>query len=339
MSAPPTDFSLTDVEPSGPVGLSRRLLALFASATGSIALTLIVVVVVGLSWVGPSFLGKSNLTIIATSVEVPLLVGTCAGFALLAGVVDLSVGSCAGMCGVLFAYLSLHNWGAWQAAGIIVIVGLVVGAVNAVVVVGFRANSLAATLGMLTALSGFQFVLSGTTGGVTKLIPGLYSFTYDQLGPVPLIFVLLLGLAGLAYFVVAFTRVGRHVRAVGGDELAARRAGISVVKIRTCTFLVSGVGAALAGTIYVGQLGGASNNLGANLVLEVYASLMIGGYSIIRGGVGNPAGGAMGLLVIAGVTEIISVKAINTYYTDVILGLLLLLSVLFDRLRGGDSFE
>jgi ribose/xylose/arabinose/galactoside ABC-type transport system permease subunit len=66
---------------------------------------------------------------------------------------------------------------------------------------------------------------------------------------------------------------------------------------------------------------------------------MIGGYSIIRGGVGNPAGGAMGLVVIAGVTDIIAVKSINTYYTDVIVGILLLLAVLLDRIRGGDAYE
>ena len=66
---------------------------------------------------------------------------------------------------------------------------------------------------------------------------------------------------------------------------------------------------------------------------------MIGGYSILRGGVGNPAGGAMGLLVVAGVTDIIDVKSINTYYTNVIVGIVLVLVVFLDRLRGGDAFE
>lgn len=95
----------------------------------------------------------------------------------------------------------------------------------------------------------------------------------------------------------------------------------------------------VAGLIYIGQQGGASNTLGTDITFQVYAALMIGGYSIIRGGVGNPLGGAMGLLVIAGVTEIIDLKGINTYYTDVVIGALLLAAVFLDRLRGGDSFE
>ena len=66
---------------------------------------------------------------------------------------------------------------------------------------------------------------------------------------------------------------------------------------------------------------------------------MIGGYSILRGGVGNPAGGAMGLLVVAGVANILDVQAISPYYVNIIVGLLLLAAVLIDRLRGGDAYE
>jgi len=143
----------------------------------------------------------------------------------------------------------------------------------------------------------------------------------------------------VAVYVVTSTRLGRHIRAVGGDERAATRAGISVSKVRVGSLILSGLGGALAGILYIGQLGGATNTLGSDVVFLVYAGVMIGGYSIIRGGVGNPAGGAMGLLVIAGVTDIIAVKSINTYYTDVIVGALLLLAVFFDRIRGGDAYE
>ena len=121
--------------------------------------------------------------------------------------------------------------------------------------------------------------------------------------------------------------------------MAARRAGISVNRIRCGAFLLSGLGASLGGLLYMGQLGGVTNTLGTDLAFEVYAALMIGGYSIIRGGVGNPIGGALGVLVVAGVTDIISLKSISTYYTDVIIGILLIAAVFLDRVRGGDAFE
>ena len=135
------------------------------------------------------------------------------------------------------------------------------------------------------------------------------------------------------------TRLGRHVRAVGGDEQAAQRAGISVVRIKYGALIVSAVGAGLGGILYIGQLGGSSNLLGTGLEFQVYAALMIGGYSILRGGVGNPTGGMMGLLVIAGVSNMLDVKAINPYFGDLIVGVLLIAAVLLDRLRGGDSYE
>ena len=152
-------------------------------------------------------------------------------------------------------------------------------------------------------------------------------------------FWLTLALVLVAAYIVMFTRVGRHVRAAGGDEVAARRAGIAVSRIRFGAFLLSGLGAALGGLLYMGQLGGVTNTLGTDFAFEVYAALMIGGYSIIRGGVGNPVGGALGVLVVAGVTDIISLKSISTYYTDVIVGILLIAAVFLDRVRGGDAFE
>ena len=87
------------------------------------------------------------------------------------------------------------------------------------------------------------------------------------------------------------------------------------------------------------MLGSAAKLTGVGLEFQVYAALMIGGYSILRGGVGNPIGGALGLLVVAGVANILDVKAISPYYVNIIVGLLLLAAVLLDRLRGGDAYE
>jgi ribose/xylose/arabinose/galactoside ABC-type transport system permease subunit len=313
--------------------------ALLNSPIGSIAITLVLIVLIGLIWIGTGFLTGSNLNIISTSIAVPLLLATCSAFALLAGVVDLSIGANAGLNATIFADLVLHHWNPWSAALIVVCAGIVIGLVNAVVIVRLGAPSIAATLGTLSVLSGLQYVVNGTTGSVTVLVPGLYHFANTSVGPVPLVVVLLVVLVIVAVYVVTSTRLGRHIRAVGGDERAATRAGISVRKVRVGSLILSGLGGALAGILYIGQLGGATNTLGSDVVFLVYAGVMIGGYSIIRGGVGNPAGGAMGLLVIAGVTDIIAVKSINTYYTDVIVGALLLAAVFFDRIRGGEAYE
>ena len=338
----------TEPEPRSPLGTARhgdhpgpvKLLGeFFGGSVGSITIAFVVVFLVGLFYVGTEFVGSGNFSILATYATVPLLIGTFAGFALLSGVVDLSIGPTAGFCGAVFAYLVLHHYDPWEAAGVAVATGLVIGAVNALAVVVFRANAIAATIGMALAVTGLQYVVCGQNGSLTVLVNGLYNFCNRSLGPAPLVFWLTLLLVLIAAYIVMFTRVGRHVRAAGGDEVAARRSGISVNRIRCGAFLLSGLGASLGGLLYMGQLGGVTNTLGTDLAFEVYAALMIGGYSIIRGGVGNPIGGALGVLVVAGVTDIISLKSISTYYTDVIIGILLIAAVFLDRVRGGDAFE
>lgn len=319
--------------------LWRRLAPTFNSPIGTITITLVVVLIVGLTWVGSGFVSSANLTTMASSLAPPLLLGTCAAFALLSGVVDLSIGANAGLSAAVFAYLTLHHWNGWLAALAVLLCSVAIGLVNSWVIVTLGGSAIAATLGMLTVLSGLQYVTTGTVGGLSILLPGLFNFANKNEGPVPLVFLLLAVLVAVAACAVAWTRVGRHVRAVGGDERAAERAGISVARVRYTALILSAIGGGLTGILYIGQLGGVTDTLGSDVVFLVYAGLMIGGYSIIRGGVGNPAGGALGLLVIVGVTNIISLKAINTYYTDLIVGILLVLAVLLDRLRGGDAYE
>lgn len=308
----------------------------------SIALTLVIVIAVGLIWIGPRFLSASNLTIIGQFLAVPLLVGTCAGFALMAGVVDLSIGSMVGVGAAVFGALLLEGWGVAPAAVVTLLVCLLFGGINAIAIVGFGADAIATTLGTLTGLRGITYViveLQGVSGSLFAFHPGLFSFANLSLWSLPLVFMLVLLAAGVATFVVTKTRIGRHIKAVGGDERAAARAGISVSRVRTAALLISAFGSGLAGILFVGQIGAVSRLTGFGLEFQVYAALMIGGFSILRGGVGNPAGGALGFLVIAGATNILDLSAISPYYVNIFVGLLLLAAVWLDRLRGGDSYE
>ncbi len=321
--------------------LPRRLLGLVRGPVGSIGATLAVTLIVGAVWVGPSFFAASNIQIVGTSVAIPLIVGVLASFALLAGVVDLSIGSMVGFGAVTFNQLVGGGMDPWQAFGITIVVGIVVGSVNSFFIVGLGAEPLAVTLGMLTLLRGLSQAIV-VSSPPTTLIDPLYDFTQGAIGGYsgfPTLLLVGIGLTLVAAGVVGKTRVGRKIQAVGGDPRAAARAGISVRRVRVVALIVSAVGAAIGGVLYVGQLGSASNVLGTGLEFQIYAALMIGGYSITRGGVGNPIGGLLGLLVVAGITNILNVQFIDPDYLDLLVALILLAAVLVDRLRGGDSFE
>jgi len=331
---------MSDVSTTSGSGLDRqRLRDLATGSVTSIAVTLIAVIVVGLSWVGPNFLAASNVTIIGTFVAVPMLVAAFAGFALLGGVVDLSIGSMVGFSSCLYATLIAMGWPLVAAVPAVLAACLVFGAINATAVVIFGADTIAATLGMLVALRGICYLLAQPTGSLTAFDTDFYTFTNLTFGPLPVLFIIALAAIIVAALIVTRTRLGRHVQAVGGDDRAATRAGISVTRVRFGALLLSALGAGIGGVLYVGQLGSASNLTGTGLEFQVYAAMMIGGYSILRGGVGNPVGAALGLLVVAGTANILDVQAISPYFTNIIVGLLLVAAVLLDRLRGGDAYE
>lgn len=325
-------------EVQSPQALLPRVLSYLKGPVGSIALMLAAVVIIGAVSVGPSFFSASNVRIVGVAVAIPLIVGVLASFALLAGVVDLSIGSMVGFGAVAFNQLVASGIDPWMAAGVTVVLGVVVGSINAFVIVGLGAEPLAVTLGMLTLLRGVCQAIV-VQAPPTTLIEPLYDVTQGTTFGIPTLLLIGVGLTLVAAGVVSKTRIGRKIQAVGGDPRAAQRAGISVVRVRVIALIVSAVGAAIGGIFYVGQLGSASNILGTGLEFQIYAALMIGGYSITRGGVGNPIGALLGLLVVAGITNILNVSFIDPDYLDLIVAVILLAAVLVDRFRGGDAFE
>lgn len=319
------------------IPLRERLLAL-GGPTGSVTVALIAVLLIGYATAGDRFFTSNNLANLSGFVAIPIIVGICASFTLLSGVVDLSIGSMVGISAAVFAWLVFNEYSPWIAAALALAVCAFFGVVNAIAVVVFGADTLATTLGMLTLLAGLTRVVVGPVPSAA-FIPALNSFTTMRVGPVNVLFLLAALLATFAAILVSRMRVGRHIRAAGGDEVGAKRAGIPVARIRFLAFVVSALGAGTAGILFIGQLGAPSRTLGTGLEFQVYAALLIGGYSILRGGVGSPIGGLFGILVVASITNIMTVQFIDLNFVNLTVGVLLIFAVFLDRLRGGDAFE
>lgn len=312
---------------------------MLSGSVASISLTFIIVIALGLILVGPRFLSFSNISIMGNFLIIPLIVGAFAGFALLSGVVDLSIGSMLAFSTALFALLLNQEWNIVYAGLFTLICCMGFGGINAVCIVGFGAGPIATTLGMLTALRGITWLICGPSNTISAFHLDLFTTVNHRFLGVPSFFLVGIILTLIATLIVSKSKVGRHIRAVGGDEQAAERAGISVKAVRTLALILSALGAGIGGIIMVGQITSAERMTGFGLEFEVYAALMIGGYSILRGGVGNPAGGALGILVVGALGNIIDLTASSPYYADIIVGLLLLFAVLLDRLRGGESYD
>lgn len=328
----------------------KNLKNLLNDSIGTIAVAFILVFLLSIFWVGSLTFQQSNVQIILSYLSIPLIVGVFSSFGLLAGVVDLSIGSMVGISGVIFSNLSVQGVNPWLSALITLLICVGFGSINAIAIVGFKANPIAVTLGMLVALRGLSRLIilffvdpsnkgASFEGATLYLNMSLNDFTESMHGFFPQLFIVAFLLVVLAQIFTTYSRPGRHLKATGGDEIAAKRAGLPTGKIKVYALLTSALGAGIGGILSVGRQGSSSQTMGTNLEFQIYAALIIGGYSILRGGIGNPVGAFMGLLIIAMFSNLMDNKGIDVKATDVFVGLLLLTVVFIDRLRGADKFE
>ena len=332
------DHKLTNVE---------KIKKSLSGPGGTIVLGLAIIIGTSALWVGKMTFTSFNAYLILSYLAIPLIIGIFASFSLLAGVVDLSIGAMVALSAVIFAFCCINGINEWISALIAILICLGFGAINGIAIVVFGANPIAATLGSLVGLRGLARIISNnapatgssSTDAIPLMIPGLYDFTESQISFMPVIFIIALVLVFLCQGIISMTRGGRHIRAVGGDITAARRAGLPTERIKFLSLLASAFGASVGGILYVGKLGSAPVTLGTNMEFTIYAALMIGGYSILRGGVGNPMGAFLGLLIIAVFANLVDNKGLDIRAADIFVGFLLLVIVFLDIRRGGDAFE
>jgi ribose transport system permease protein len=219
-------------------------------------------------------------------------------FVLIAGGIDLSVGSVAALAGAVFGWVVVDQ-GASIPVGFMValVVGLGCGAFNGLLVNLLRMPSFIVTLGLLEGARGLAYLV---TNSQTKYLGDkLDALQY----PVPVLgvsssFVLASGLTLIAHFVMTRTVFGRHVVAVGTNEEASRLAGLSPARVRQVVFMLAGLLAALAGLCHISRLGAADPNAGSGLELSAIAAAVIGGTSLM-GGRGSMLATFVGVLIIA----------------------------------------
>lgn len=237
------------------------------------------------SLTAPSFFGIANLISILHVVAPLIIVASGMALVVISGRLDISVGSIAYVASAVFTIL-MRDGGMPFAGALIaaIVVGLVLGAINGVIVVGLRVNSLIATLGTMVAFRGLGLAL--TDGGLIEMPQAVKPLGNTMIGPVFLDTLLALTILVAVHFVHRRTSFGRQLTAIGNGEDVARRIGIPVER-RTFTALVlSGLLAALAGVIYTMQVAVSTAKIGEGMEFTAVAAVVVGGISLF-GGRGN----------------------------------------------------
>ena len=244
---------------------------------------------------GEGFFSAENLENVALQSAVLCIVSVAVGFVMIAGYIDLSVGSVMGFSGVAAGYLmSQAHWSPVWASIVGVALGAAAGWVNGVLVAYFRFSALIVTLGMLTIMRGSTFAITPETfydfgPGFGKLGSG------DFLGlPIPVWIAAAVCIIGGIF--LKFTAGGRHVYAVGVNQEAAYFSGINIRRIPLLLFIVSGAAAGLGGIITIARIDAApSGSLGVGFELSALTAILLGGVPF-TGGRGTVFGIVLGVL-------------------------------------------
>ncbi len=267
MSSPPTSHERP--------AFARRSLGLYAA---------LLLLVLGFALAAPAFRSPENLLLVLRQVSVNGILAVGMTFVVLTAGIDLSVGSLlaiAGLASALFAQLEPSPVSVALALGSPLVIGLLGGGLNGVLVAFSRVSPLIVTLGTLTAYRGFAvwyrvnpvYDLSGWYRELGQL----------ELGLVPLPVLVFFATAAAAGLVLSRTRFGRHVYAVGGNEAAARAAGIAVERVKLAAYGISGFCAGLAALVLTARLGAAQSVAGQGFELQAIAAVVVGGASLFGG--------------------------------------------------------
>lgn len=325
--ARPAD-STEPATPSGPASTDRRRKG--RSAPELAALLIVLVALIVFFWLkSPYFMTSDNIVNVLTAIAVTGIIAIPGTMLLVAGQVDLSVGSGAAFCGVMMATIAQSHAiivGVLVAVG----VGVLIGLLNGVLVTVFRVNALIATLGMLAVLRGLTEVRAN--GGTVTLANFSGLGTARPFLSIPIPVLLLIAIVVIAVLVMRYTVFGRSLYAAGSNPVAARLVGVRGSKMIVFAFVASGLGVALSGLILDSQLSAASPNAATGLELTVVTAIVLGGASL-SGGRGTIQGTVVGLLIIGVLNNGLTLLNVNSFYQQVASGALLIAAVSFDQLR------
>ncbi|CCV08907.1 D-ribose transporter subunit; membrane component of ABC superfamily [Mesorhizobium metallidurans STM 2683] len=328
--------------------------AVSSASRGSVLLTLmkartfiaLIAVLVFFSIAAPNFLSAANLILMSKHVALNAFLAMGMTFVIVTGGIDLSVGSIVGLCGMVAGYLVLNGidlqigytiyFNVFEIALITLLVGILIGAVNGLLITRLNVAPFIATLGVLYVARGLALLSSdGRTFPNLVGKPELGTTGFGFLGagrllglPVS-IWILVVVALGAAYL-ARYTPLGRHIFAVGGNERAARISGVRVNMVKMFVYMFSGFCAAIVGLIISSELMASHPATGESFELNAIAAAVLGGTSM-SGGRGTIGGTIVGAFVIGILSDGLVMMGVSSFWQMVIKGLVIIVAVVVDQ--------
>ncbi len=317
-------------------GFSWRQLQFFFDGKLHVRLESIIVLLVlgtAMTILSPYFLSVSNFLniLLATSTIGVLAIGTT--LILSSGGLDLSIGSILGVSGVVGAYFCVELEWPWPFAIIGALgAGAFAGYVNGQFITRLRIPAFIVTLGMLGIARGIGLIIAPNGGAIYGLPARVVYLGQGRPLGIPSPVIILILVAVLSHYLLAYTRFGRHTLAIGDNESAARATGIAVEGLRRRLYTISGLMAGLAGLIFMARVNAGDPTAGYTYELTAITAAIIGGTSLF-GGKGSILGAVVGALIMGVLQNGLNLLAVQSYYQQIAIGAVLILAVYIDQLQ------
>ena len=284
---------------------------------------------IGLSLLSPYFLTRSNIFNMLDQSVVIGIVSVGMTFVILTGGIDLSVGSVAGLTGIILG-LSLQHLSIPAAIAVAVAAGGGIGLFSGLLINLFGLAAFVVTLGVMAIGRSLAYILSGQQS-ISDIPEGMQNIVYTPLLGVPSNVMFLLVLYGLAWAYLTKTKGGRTIYAVGSNKEAARAAGLDTLFYAVLPYVLSGALAAVAVTFSVGQLLSADPLMGNAMELDAIAAVVIGGASLY-GGRGSMAGTLIGVFIMVMIRNGLNLMGVSPFWQGTAIGTIIIVALLVERL-------
>jgi ribose transport system permease protein len=304
-------------------------------STGEIVSILIALIVLCafFSLTSPYFLSIKNILNFTMNTSILGIMAAGLFIAMVIGEIDLSQYGILALSTAVMVILIRGGMQAGPAIAICVGVALTCGVINGVSVAFLRINPIIATLATEMIYRGIAFKLTEAKAlGVSG--PFFSAIGSGRILGIPVSVYIMIGVFALVHVVLAYTAYGKRVYAVGGNAEASYISGINVKLVRFWGLVISAAMAALAGLIFVGQVGATVPTAGQGGLMDVVTAVILGGISL-SGGKGRIIGTLIGVLILAILSNGMVLLSVQSYYQTIVKGVVIFLAVLVDTLRGG----
>ncbi len=270
----------------------------------------------------------NNFTNVLNQASLAMIIAAGLTLAVIVGELDLSIGFAASLHGILVTGLIVGNGLPIPVAiAIVLAAGALIGLINGLIVTKIKVNSVIATLGVGTILTGLAFAYSAGVPIVAGVPEAFLQLSLGRwLHGVPNNIIVMVLVVGGLWLLVERTALGQEIQAVGGNPAAARLAGIEVDRIKILGFIISGVCAALTGILLASRLGSGTASAADSYLLTAFAAVFLGS-ATLRDGEFHVLGTLIGALIIAFGFNGLNIFGAPTFSQYVLQGAILIIAV------------